>query len=50
MQGSTNFALEDSSFSETDALTAFIAQFYTTHELPDEIITQDFCEKELLEK
>jgi excinuclease ABC subunit C len=50
MQGSTNFALEDSSFSETDALTAFIAQFYTTHELPDEIITQDFCEKDLLEK
>ena len=50
MQGSSNFALEDSSFTESDALTAFIAQFYTTHELPDEIITQDFCEKELLEK
>ena len=31
-------------------MTAFIAQFYTTHELPDEIITQDFCEKDLLEK
>ncbi len=50
MQGSTNFALEDSSFTEADALTAFIAQFYTNHELPDEIITQEFCEKELLEK
>ena len=50
MQGGTNFALEDSSLTETDALTAFIAQFYTNHELPDEIITQDFCEKELLEK
>ncbi len=50
MQGSSNFALEDCSFSETDALTAFIAQFYTNHELPDEIIAQDFCEKELLEK
>lgn len=50
MQGSSNFALEDSSFTETDALTAFIAQYYTHHELPDEIITQDFCEKELLEK
>ena len=50
MQGGSNFALEDGSFSETDALTAFIAQFYTHHELPDEIITQDFCEKELLEK
>lgn len=50
MQGSSNFALEDGSFSETDALTAFIAQYYTHHELPDEIITQGFCEKELLEK
>ena len=50
MQGGSNFALEDGSFSETDALTAFILQFYTTHELPDEIITQDFCEKELLER
>ena len=50
MQGGSNFALEDGSFTEADALTAFIAQFYTNHELPDEIITQDFCEKELLEK
>ena len=50
MQGGSNFALEDGSFSETDALTAFIIQFYTNHELPDEIITQEFCEKELLER
>ncbi len=49
MQGGSNFALEDSSFTETDALTAFIAQFYSAHELPEEIIVQDFCEKELLE-
>ncbi len=49
MQGGSNFALEDGSFSETDALTAFIIQFYSNHELPDEIIAQDFCEKELLE-
>ncbi len=49
MQGGSNFALEDGSFTETDALTAFIIQFYSSHELPDEIITQDFCEKELLE-
>ena len=49
MQGSSNFALEDCSFTETDALTAFIIQFYNTHELPQEIITQEFCEKELLE-
>lgn len=50
MQGGSNFALEDCSFTEADALTAFIAQFYNHHELPDEIITQEFCEKELLEK
>ncbi len=50
MQGGSNFALEDGSFSETDALTAFIIQYYSAHELPDEIIVQDFCEKELLER
>ncbi len=49
MQGSSSFALEDGSFSETDALTAFVLQFYSNHELPDELIVQDFCEKELLE-
>jgi excinuclease ABC subunit C len=50
MQGGSNFALEDASFTESDALTAFIIQFYSTHEIPDEIITQGFCEKELLER
>lgn len=49
MQGGSNYALEDGSFSETDALTAFIIQFYNNHELPDEIIAQEFCEKRLLE-
>ncbi len=49
MQGSDNFALEDCSFSETDALTVFIIQYYTNHELPEQIITQGYCEKELLE-
>ncbi len=50
MQGGSSFALEDGSFSETDALTAFIIQYYSSHELPDEIITQEICEKELLER
>lgn len=50
MQGSSNFAVEDSSFTESDALTAFIIQYYSTHELPEEIITQGDCEKELLER
>ena len=50
MQGGSHFALEDGSFAETDALTAFLIQYYSHHELPDEIIVQDFCEKELLEE
>lgn len=50
MQGGQNFALEDGCIYETDALTGFILQYYTSHELPSEIITQSFCEKELLEK
>ena len=49
MQGGDNFALNDGSFSEADSLTAFILQYYTSHELPDEIITQDYVEKDLLE-
>ena len=49
MQGASHFALEDGSISETDALTAFLIQFYNNHELPDEIIVQEFCEKALLE-
>lgn len=50
MQGGSNYALEDASFSEADALTAFIVQYYSAHELPEEIITTEYCEKELLEK
>ncbi len=50
MQGSTSFALEDGSFCEADALTGFIIQYYNHHELPDELIVQEFCEKELLER
>lgn len=49
MQGGANFALEDATPSQSDALTEFLTQYYNHHELPDEIITQDFCEKELLE-
>ena len=50
MQGGSNFALEDASLSETDSLTTFITQYYTNHEIPDEIVTQEICEKALLEK
>ncbi|MBO5362784.1 MAG: excinuclease ABC subunit UvrC, partial [Clostridia bacterium] len=49
MQGGSNFALEDASLADSDALTAFILQYYSHHEPPEELIVQDFCEKELLE-
>ncbi len=49
MQGSSSFALEDASLMEADALTAFVLQFYSHHELPEQVIMQAFCEKELLE-
>lgn len=49
MQGGSNFALEDASLSDADALTSFIVQYYSTHEIPEEIITAAYCEKELLE-
>ena len=49
MQGGSNYALEDASIADSDALTAFILQYYAHREPPEELILQDFCEKELLE-
>lgn len=49
MQGGSNYALEDASLAESDALTAFILQYYAHREPPEEIIVQAFCEKDLLE-
>ena len=49
MQGGSNFALEDASLSDADALTAFIVQYYSAHEIPEEIIAAEYCEKELVE-
>lgn len=49
MQGASTFAVENAS-SDAEALTSFVAQYYSSHEIPDEIICQDFCENELLEK
>ena len=49
MQGVSSYALEDASLSEADGLTAFLLQYYAHREPPQEIIVQDFCEKELLE-
>jgi excinuclease ABC subunit C len=50
MQGGSNYALEDASPEDKDALTAFLLQYYARHELPEEIITEEYCEKTLLEE
>lgn len=49
MQGGSSFALDEAHMSDSDALTSFIAQYYSNHEPPPEIIVEDFCEKELLQ-
>ena len=49
MQGIKNYALE-SVLGEAESLTSFILQYYSNHEIPDEIITHEFCEKELIER
>lgn len=49
MQGGNNYALEDAHASEAEALTAFLVQYYSTHEIPEEIILSEECERELLE-
>lgn len=49
MQGGNNYALEDAHASAAEALTAFIAQYYSVHEIPEEIILSEECERELLE-
>ncbi len=49
MQGGNSFALDEAHISDGEALTAFIVQYYSNHEVPSEIIVEDFCEKELLE-
>lgn len=49
MQGGSNYALEDASLEGKDALTAFLLQYYSRHEIPEEIITEEFCERGLLE-
>lgn len=49
MQGGTNYALDEAHLSDGEALTAFIIQYYANHEIPPEIIVEDFCEKQLLQ-
>ena len=49
MQGGSSFALDEAHMSDSEALTSFIAQYYLHHEVPAELIVEDFCEKELLQ-
>ncbi len=49
MQGGNSFALDEAHLSDGEAVTAFIVQYYSNHEVPAEIIVEDFCEKELIQ-
>lgn len=49
MQGGSSFALDEAHLTDDEALTGFIAQYYQNHEVPSEIICEEFCEKELLQ-
>jgi len=49
MQGGTSFALDEAHMTDGEALTGFIVRYYSSHEIPSEIICEEFCEKELLQ-
>ncbi|MDE6869054.1 MAG: excinuclease ABC subunit UvrC [Clostridia bacterium] len=49
MQGGSSYALDEAHMSDGEALTAFIIQYYSNHEVPAEIISEQFCEKELIQ-
>ncbi len=49
MQGGTSYALDEAHMSDGEALTSFIIQYYSNHEVPAELICEEFCEKELLQ-
>lgn len=49
MQGGSSFALDEAHMSDGEALTGFITQYYSNHEIPSVIICEEFCEKELLQ-
>lgn len=48
MQGGSSFALDEAHLNDGEALTAFIVQYYSNHEVPSELIVEDICEKELI--
>lgn len=48
MQGASTYAIDNNATDE-EALSSFITQYYTNHEIPDEIITHEYCEIQLIE-
>ena len=49
MQGGSSFALDEAHMNDAEALTSFITQYYLNHEVPTELILEEFCERELLQ-
>lgn len=50
MQGGSNFALEEGYETDGEAISAFIARYYLTHELPEEIIVGNIEGADVLEE
>lgn len=50
MQGGNSYALDEAHISDGEALTAFIVQYYSSHEVPSELIVEDICEKQLIQE
>jgi excinuclease ABC subunit C len=48
MQGASSYALDDAHMSDSEALTSFITQYYSSHEPPAEIIVESYCETKLV--
>ena len=49
MQGGNSYALDEAHLSDGETLTAFIVQYYSSHEVPSELIVEDICEKQLIQ-
>ncbi len=49
MQGGNSYALDEAHLNDGEALTAFIVQYYSSHEVPSELIVEDICEKQLIQ-
>ncbi len=48
MQGASTYPVENAS-ADGEAVSTFLTQYYANHQIPDEIVAQDFVEDKLLE-